>query len=313
MSCFRDILDRHQEFFLKYLVEISEIGLVILDESFIITECNNGFYKNLGFAGKPIGEELFKLLKMDVPKWKLTNTGKWHHTNLNFTTTKGLPININCCLYTIDSGYILFTEIVPLVNEELVSKMSQINNELSNLTRELTKKTIDLENSNATIKKLTNTDALTKLYNRRYMEEILPTLIENSKNQKSNFVIIMADIDHFKNINDLYGHDTGDKILRIFSKIIRNSCKEQDFVFRFGGEEFLVALPNTNKNDASMVAESIRHSLESLKLQGIKNSITVSLGVAEFSEKDTLKQLIKKADSALYEAKNTGRNRVVIA
>ena len=166
------------------------------------------------------------------------------------------------------------------------------------------------------LKKQSIKDPLTNLYNRRYMEETLPLIIANAKRKKNKVGFLMIDIDYFKKINDTYGHDAGDNILKTVSTILLNSIRESDLAVRFGGEEFLVILTNLkSKEDLLKTAEKIREAVEKTKFNAGKNIInkTVSIGGALYPD-DCEKpwECIKFADLALYKAKNTGRNKVVI-
>ncbi len=162
------------------------------------------------------------------------------------------------------------------------------------------------------INKLTYFDKLTGVYNRNRLFDYLSREIEMKKRYNNNFSIIIYDIDKFKNINDTYGHPTGDIILKETTKCVKNHIRVGDYLFRIGGDEFLIILPNTTLNEAITVAEKIRSQIEK-NIYSINNinTITLSLGVAEYSNDDTYEELIKKADNMLYDAKNNGRNKVL--
>jgi len=145
-------------------------------------------------------------------------------------------------------------------------------------------------------------DALTNAFNRLFLESTIDNLF-NVYDKKS---IVMLDIDHFKKINDTYGHQVGDKVLKHFVATVKNSVRKSDYVVRYGGEEFLIFMPNTTKLEAALVTEKIRKSLQ--PCENIK--YTFSAGIAD--EGETLPEMIRIADERLYEAKNSGRNRVVV-
>jgi diguanylate cyclase (GGDEF)-like protein len=157
-------------------------------------------------------------------------------------------------------------------------------------------------------------DTLTQLYNRRHLDQVLEEEFRNSMLSKQPVSIIMVDIDHFKTINDRYGHDEGDKALIHIASILTGSLRKYDTVSRFGGEEFLVILPRTIMKDAVVIAERIRRAVEAdpLSVGDEKIHLTVSLGIAAIPAiwPDSKEEFIKCADTALYEAKNKGRNRV---
>ncbi|MFZ5930536.1 MAG: PleD family two-component system response regulator [Pseudomonadota bacterium] len=158
------------------------------------------------------------------------------------------------------------------------------------------------------------TDALTGLYNRRYMETHLQILTQRAKQEDRPISLLMIDIDFFKNINDAHGHDAGDKILKQFSAGISRNIRGIDLACRFGGEEFVVIMPETDMAIASLVAERIRQYTETFSFDvGAENPVamTASIGVTSLiGNGDTPETILKRADDALYRAKNDGRNRV---
>ncbi len=165
------------------------------------------------------------------------------------------------------------------------------------------------------IEKLSITDSLTNLFNRQFLDTRLAKEFARVVRSNETFTIIMADIDHFKNINDTYGHQKGDIALKQFADILVHNIREADFAARYGGEEFVVTLPSTKLNGGVNLAEKIRLSVEEnlfIEAEGEKHPITVSLGVATYHNGNFENQegLLKAADEALYKAKQTGRNKV---
>ncbi len=159
------------------------------------------------------------------------------------------------------------------------------------------------------------TDQLTGLYNRRYFERHLNVLLGKAQEQERDLALMILDIDHFKAVNDSYGHDIGDAVLREFSARLRRNIRGVDLACRFGGEEFVVLMPDTDFSQADSVAERVRQSIaEKMFDVGAPRplSVTVSVGVSlNESLADTPESLIKRADVALYRAKREGRNRVI--
>ncbi|MGE0036883.1 MAG: PleD family two-component system response regulator [Xanthobacteraceae bacterium] len=159
------------------------------------------------------------------------------------------------------------------------------------------------------------TDALTGLYNRRYMESHVGTLVEQAAARGKPLTVLVMDIDYFKSINDTYGHDAGDDVLREFAIRVRKSIRGIDLACRYGGEEFVVVMPETDLAVATMVAERLRRRIasETFPIQqgahGIE--VTISIGIAALGRDDTAASVLKRADQALYRAKRDGRNRVV--
>lgn len=162
-------------------------------------------------------------------------------------------------------------------------------------------------------RKLATTDDLTSLYNRRYFMEKLSQQKALSERDKSDFVVIYCDLDHFKHINDTFGHHTGDIVLKKFAEILRSNIREIDYAARFGGEEFVGLLINTDLANAIKVTERIRESLASYNFNDIAPSLraTVSIGIANFQEFSTIQETLMSADNRMYRAKEQGRNQVV--
>ena len=172
-----------------------------------------------------------------------------------------------------------------------------------------------LETEVKSYENLAFTDPLTGLYNRRMFLEIAKKKLSEAKRYEEPLSLIMLDIDHFKRINDTYGHDVGDIALKFLAEILKNNVRASDIVARWGGEEFIILLPKTTLEQARKVAEKIRKIIEMSTIDlpnGEKLKFTVSLGVSSFSGKEDLEELIKEADIALYEAKRRGRNRTEV-
>ena len=164
------------------------------------------------------------------------------------------------------------------------------------------------------------TDQLTGLYNRRYLASHLSAMFDRAYWTGRALSVLILDIDHFKSINDTHGHDVGDKVIQIFADRITNAVRGIDLACRYGGEEFLIAMPDTDVHFARIVAERLRQDIatEKIPLNGGRDLIeaTVSIGIAsteEGLEDDSAQKLIKRADEALYDAKQSGRNKVVLS
>ena len=163
------------------------------------------------------------------------------------------------------------------------------------------------------------TDSLTGLHNRRYLDTHLPVLLSRATGRERPLTVIMIDFDHFKRVNDQYGHDGGDDVLREFATRLRTKIRGMDVMCRYGGEEFAIVLPDTDLASAAAVAERIRDAVseEPFLLAGGKHQIamTISIGIASLRLMggDTVEALFARTDAALYEAKKKGRNRIVLS
>lgn len=165
-------------------------------------------------------------------------------------------------------------------------------------------------------KKLSVTDGLTGISNRPNMEQVLRSEFERSMRYGAPLSVVLLDVDHFKGVNDTYGHQKGDEILVAFASLLKKFCRANDTAARYGGEEFLMILPQSNAQGAFKIAERVREEMMKLSFTGNESnfSVTTSGGVVEL-DRDFIKstdQLVTMADQALYEAKNSGRNKTVI-
>jgi len=154
-------------------------------------------------------------------------------------------------------------------------------------------------------------DTLTGCHNRRYLKLNGESIIKEHKKNQTSLAALMVDLDHFKKINDTYGHSVGDEILRLAANTLRASVRLNDIMVRYGGEEFIVILPACDRENGLLIAERIRASMANSRHR-VDISFTVSVGVAILDDNDTLDSLVDRADTKLYEAKNGGRNLVVI-
>jgi len=202
-----------------------------------------------------------------------------------------------------------------LVLSMVLVAFSIIGGHISSLRRNLRISRTELEKSLTIIKEMSIRDDLTGVYNRRHLMELLEHEYHRISRGGAHFSVAMLDIDHFKSVNDTHGHLTGDEVLKAVSDVIRNSLRSADFCGRYGGEEFLLVMTQTNINGALLCAERIRSTIEQSRFTslGPNFKVTVSLGVTEFTGKEDIPTMIARADKALYHAKESGRNRVEYA
>lgn len=184
------------------------------------------------------------------------------------------------------------------------TQITRLSTDLDSLRRELTQ-----------IRHESLTDYLTGISNRKAFDIALEDKVYTARRKKSKFSVLIADIDHFKQVNDNYGHLIGDKVLRFVASTIKRCIKGKDLAARFGGEEFAIILDNTDISGAYTVAEQIRQAvlegtIKDLNNKKILDRISISLGIAQFNERDLPNDLLQRADEALYLAKERGRNRV---
>jgi len=223
---------------------------------------------------------------------------KSHAEKLSQSTTLA---DVSAIAEAIVSG----TKSIVISSQALKQQMDATVSEITTLKKEL-----------KGIKHTARTDMLTGLLNRRGFDEALLEARLYSIDHNQAMSIILADIDHFKKVNDTHGHLIGDSVLKMLSKLLKEHIKGKDIAARFGGEEFIIVLPETPLKGAFILAEQIRMSLRTMKWTAKESgkaigSITISLGVAQFKPTETAESLIQRADKALYFAKENGRNKTM--
>jgi two-component system, cell cycle response regulator len=190
----------------------------------------------------------------------------------------------------------------PYDNDELIVRSSNLIR-----TNRLLKK---VNSQNQQLTELALTDQLSGLYNRHSLYDLAPKYISNARRSEAFLSLLVIDLDHFKNINDTHGHNVGDIVLKSVSAVLQSSCRVEDMVARFGGEEFVMLLANCNLENAAVIADRLRKAIESIQPEGLV--VTSSIGVSELHSQDQdFDSLFERADKAVYEAKKTGRNKVV--
>jgi diguanylate cyclase (GGDEF)-like protein len=204
--------------------------------------------------------------------------------------------------------------LISSVARRAVEKIRLIE-ENKSLLEKLKRKNEELEFVNITLKELTIRDGLTGLYNHRHFQETLSVEILRSKRYAKTFSLVFLDVDYFKNYNDTHGHLHGDAILVALSKLLIEGLRKSDIAVRYGGEEFVLLLPETSKENAFALAGTIREKIATHPFPGRETQpqgkLTVSMGIAAFPEDGSDNStLLHRADEALYQAKNGGRNRV---
>lgn len=193
-------------------------------------------------------------------------------------------------------------------------QIEELNSHRNMLEQEVKERTKDLEEANRRLDLISKTDELTGLPNRREMNETIANEIGRTQRTNKPFCFIFIDIDHFKAINDTYGHACGDEILKAVSQTVRGLLRKYDFFARYGGEEFLTLLPETDLEGAAIVAERFRRKIEMMTVHygDYAINVTITLGVSRFDHRLGADRSIQMADKALYQGKESGRNRVVV-
>jgi diguanylate cyclase (GGDEF)-like protein len=197
----------------------------------------------------------------------------------------------------------------------VLKQYAQMRHKLEVLVEE---RTAELKEKSEELERQATHDKLTQLFNRRYADDYLERQIESAKRYNRDFTIALADIDHFKQINDRFSHAVGDAVLRRVGEILVNRCRKTDVVARYGGEEFLLCFPDTNTEFAEQICSQIRTAVESADWSDISKDfgthlyITISFGIATTGNDSRRASILSDADTRLYQAKKKGRNLVVV-
>lgn len=168
-----------------------------------------------------------------------------------------------------------------------------------------------LEREKSTFRNASEIDPLTQIYNRVKVNELFEKMFINANKYNQNLTVILFDIDHFKKINDTYGHNIGDKVLFELARLTQSLFRSNDTIARWGGEEFMIILENTTVKQGKMLANRVRVAIDKYNFTGV-GDVTCSFGVTQYQSGETKIELLERVDDALYEAKDSGRNRVVI-
>lgn len=310
---FEKYFSLQQASLIQYFEHMSSIVIVVINSNLEIISCNQGFITLLNLSTIPIGRKILDFMASDSTKsLPLPLSNEILPFQLLLQGKNTFSFQVKGAIIGLTDSFLIIGEKPLLTCENLISTISSLNNELTDLVRELHKKNNELEKANATIQKLMNTDPLTGLWNRRYFMIHLESAFSYSKRHGVPISLVMADIDHFKIINDTFGHSVGDQVLIQVSDIFTELSRKEDVVARFGGEEFIILLPHTNSLMAGNFAERLRKKIERSRFSKFDYHLTVSFGVAEKTPFDTLETFIKRVDDALYQAKRNGRNQTFI-
>lgn len=193
--------------------------------------------------------------------------------------------------------------------EDMSESIHRYQNSLEEQVKERTKELIE---KNQELLKLSITDKLTEIYNRAKLDKTLQEEFNRSKRYKTEFSVILIDIDFFKKVNDTFGHQIGDDVLKESAQVLKDSIRLTDVLGRWGGEEFLIISPQTNLEGAVKIAEHINNAIKLYKFKTYPNKVTMSIGVASyFEDMSKIEEILLNADKSLYKAKENGRDRVV--
>ncbi|MBF0521334.1 MAG: GGDEF domain-containing protein [Nitrospirae bacterium] len=306
---------------LRIIVQDISVGVVVLDQAYTIVVWNKFMEKHSRLSSEEvIGRNIFDAFPYLPKEWldlklrsvfllKNFSFTSWRQRPYLFKFTQTHPIT--------GSAEFMFQDCVflPVLDASCEKDYATIViQDMTNVAL-YEKQLEELKEINSTLEQLSQYDVLTSAFNRRYMEKQLEQEFNKSKRYGNMFTVAMLDIDFFKKVNDNYGHQAGDEVLRQVTKIVTAELRLSDVLARYGGEEFLIVLTETDLQTASLVCDRIRQKVEASPVVFNENTIKVTISLGLSCYKDTLGdylQLVNEADIALYRSKKEGRNRLTI-
>ncbi|PKM30837.1 MAG: diguanylate cyclase [Gammaproteobacteria bacterium HGW-Gammaproteobacteria-11] len=301
------------------IVQSIDVGVVVMDREYRIEVWNSFMENHSGMSSDKVSRQtLFELFPEIEPNWfkKKVETAVMLGTRA-FTIWEQRPNLVHFKSYQPITGLAdeMYQNVTILPLRSATGKTDHVCLIIYDVTGVAINKR-QLEAANQQLQELALRDGLTGLLNRRYWEQCLEREFARHMRYESPASLVIFDIDHFKRFNDTYGHQLGDEVIREVSRLTKLFARETDFAGRYGGEEFVVLLPDTELNGAAQFAERLRSAIERLQIEHGDEllKVTISLGVAEI--RDSMINhtvLIEEADKALYQSKEGGRNRTTLA
>ena len=312
------IVEMTEFHWLMDMVQSIDVGLVVMDSNYKITVWNsfmeNHSDKSSDFTRSKVIFDLFPDTPMEWIKKKIDSVFKLD--NRAFSTWEQRPFLFEFTNYhpITGSGTFMYQNISIIPLRSISGNVDHVCLIVYDVT-DIANQRKELHHANIQLEELSRTDTLTGLNNRGYWEECLELEYRRFQRNQVPRTLLMFDIDHFKNINDTYGHPAGDLIIQEISSILSKNQRETDFSGRYGGEEFVIILTNVTERSARIFSERLRSNIEKtlVKYNGHELSVTVSLGLAELTaDCKSTNEWLKRADKALYGAKESGRNKSVL-
>ncbi|WP_050917831.1 GGDEF domain-containing protein [Vibrio campbellii] len=307
-----DIADFH---WVTQILDTMDSGLIVLDQDYKVCVWNSFMQSYSGILSQNIlGECLFDHFEELPRTWletKLKTSADLETRSFSSWENRPYLFKFNNFSPVSNSSNLMFQDIVITPLRSLSGDVSHIAIQINDVS-ETARNRIHLRETNQHLSEISRKDGLTGLFNRAYWEQSLKEEFAQLKVIEGVSSLVIFDIDHFKKVNDTYGHHTGDEVIRRTSSLLRKTARSSDICGRFGGEEFTVLLPHTNQEQANYFAERLRKRIEQeiVKVEEFLINYTISIGVCEYkSYFESHTQWLKSADAALYRAKESGRNQ----
>jgi len=295
----------------EFLEHADSLVVIRADVSGSILECNLALMRFLHKSERPLGtllNDLFRSIDGTAPDFSAFGP---HNPPLpQILRLRGGDDVFKVICSVQDAEMLVLAERIGGANNVVMQTMSSLTNELVGIGRELSRRNRELAEAKSRIEVISRTDALTGLANRRAFMERFQESISLADRHNQGLCLLMAELDHFKQLNDEHGHDAGDKALQAFAAVLRQSCRKEDLPARGGGAKFLVILPQTLEEDALRMAVRLCSSMRAFDVLERGRPVTVSVGVVGHQSGENPNQALKRADQALHRAREQGRDRV---
>jgi diguanylate cyclase (GGDEF)-like protein/PAS domain S-box-containing protein len=295
----------------SYLIETMRDGVLVLDGQNRIVDINPAMETFIeGKASLYMGKNAFEVLKPWMEKTGLVQDEKEIRSELTVPLNPSLSLDLRVTpLY--DRNQVLSGRLMVFRD---ITERKQVERKLRHANYKLQGQLIEIGLLQSKLREQAIRDSLTNLFNRRYLEETLDRELSRAARENYPVCVIMIDLDHFKRVNDTYGHEAGDLVLRAIADVLSEQSRRGDFACRYGGEEFVITMPNITMDVAYSRAEALRQALNLLSVpyEYYSLSVTISMGIACFPENgQTREAILRAADRALYAAKEAGRDHIL--
>ena len=316
LSNFSCVLDGHSVALSRWLVDSDTVFALLLAPDGTIRIRNLAANRIFPYSSAGVDEPKIWdfLIESDAESFRLRlsdpaaqTAGPFH---LNLSEGSKNSVTVEAGLVGCEGGFLLVGAIEELNALRLRAERQMLTNQLAAMARELARKEKELEAANHAIEHIARTDLLTGLANRRTLDEMLSRELARANRQHQPLTLILADIDHFKLINDTYGYGVGDRVLAALGKVFGSQVRPYDVAARFSGEKFALVFPGTACSEGVAIAERLRKQVAAVHIPDGPERISVSFGVATLVERESGDDFLARTNSVLSKAKNSGRNRV---
>jgi two-component system cell cycle response regulator len=292
------------------------VGAAMLNEDGTVIEANAGFLRIVkldrqGSSGAHVARFFLQPNFASLVRADARPDGEIYRGLLTMGDDTAVPQTLRARIWRHGSKLRLVAEYDIEELERLNEKMLDLNHEYANSQLGLAQTNLNLQQRQTQIVALALTDSLTGLGNRRHLDQALVTEISRAQRTGKTLCAFMLDIDHFKHVNDTFGHEIGDRVLTAFGELLGRQMRTTEVVARTGGEEFIALMPHTDLGHCIATAERIRTAIAALRIEPLIDGVTASFGVAQLAAGEEADAFMRRVDLALYQAKHSGRNRVV--